>query len=206
MPTSSQTVPHQLFRFLTIDPLQATWGVWAVVWVTTGAFTKRDDQIKKSGARGTTLALLTIGALLIPSAELAVTLHLPDPAVFPKSAFGEATGLTLAVIGLSFAIWARLSLGRNWSGRVTIKHAHSLVATGAYAIVRHPIYAGICCALLGTGLVLNRWLAVVGIAVILIGIARKLRMEERLLADCFGARYQAYRNRAPCLFPRLPRS
>src|SRR5439155_14207979 len=49
----------------------------------------------------------------------------------------------IAVIGLLFTLWARVALGANWSGRVTLKEDHQIIVGGPYRIVRHPIYTGI---------------------------------------------------------------
>ena len=55
-------------------------------------------------------------------------------------------GLLMVVAGLAFAVWARVHLGRNWSGTVTVKENHELIRSGPYAIVRHPIYTGLLLA------------------------------------------------------------
>ena len=52
-------------------------------------------------------------------------------------------GAALTLAGLLFAVWARLYLGKNWSGMVTVKHDHELIRSGPYRFVRHPIYSGI---------------------------------------------------------------
>jgi protein-S-isoprenylcysteine O-methyltransferase Ste14 len=56
-------------------------------------------------------------------------------------------------VGLSFAVWARLRLGRNWSSVVTVKEDHQLIRGGPYAIVRHPIYTGLLLGFLGMALI-----------------------------------------------------
>ena len=64
-------------------------------------------------------------------------------------------GSVLSLLGVGFAIWARLTLGANWSGIVTIKEEHQLIRHGPHALVRHPIYAGLLLALLGTALAIG---------------------------------------------------
>jgi len=49
----------------------------------------------------------------------------------------------MLIAGLTFSIWARRRLGRNWSGTVTLKKNHELIRTGLYRWVRHPIYTGL---------------------------------------------------------------
>jgi protein-S-isoprenylcysteine O-methyltransferase Ste14 len=53
-------------------------------------------------------------------------------------------------IGLGFAVWARVHLGKYWSGNVTIKVEHKLIRTGPYRWVRNPIYTGIIIAVIGS--------------------------------------------------------
>jgi protein-S-isoprenylcysteine O-methyltransferase Ste14 len=40
------------------------------------------------------------------------------------------TGLALTVVGLGFALWARLAIGRNWGGAITIQEGHKVVRSG----------------------------------------------------------------------------
>ncbi len=62
-------------------------------------------------------------------------------------------GMGLTAVGIAFALWARLWIGRNWSGTITIKDQHELIQRGPYSLVRHPIYTGLLLAFLGTALV-----------------------------------------------------
>ena len=64
-------------------------------------------------------------------------------------------GLALLCAGLAFAVWARVELGRNWSGSVTVKEGHELIRSGPYAYVRHPIYTGLIAALIGTAVIIG---------------------------------------------------
>ena len=43
-------------------------------------------------------------------------------AIIPQTALFGVIGLTLDLIGIAFAIWARLVLGRNWSGLIVTVH------------------------------------------------------------------------------------
>src|SRR5664279_5529769 len=76
-------------------------------------------------------------------------------------------GLVLFGLGLGFAIWARMHIGRNWGGPMTQKAQPELVTSGPYRLVRHPIYSGILVAGVGTAVALSwPWL----IAVVLAGV------------------------------------
>ena len=81
-----------------------------------------------------------------------------------------------------FAGWARVFLGGNWSSNVTLKEDHTLVRSGPYRIVRHPIYTGLLVALLGTAIALGELRCFLG--VILAAIAWKI---NRLPKRIYGA-------------------
>ena len=87
---------------------------------------------------------------------------------------------------------ARLSLGRNWSGAVTVKIDHTLIKNGPYAIVRHPIYSGFLLAVLGTAIAFNEVRVLVTVALAFVHVWTKVRIEERLMAEEFGSEYTEY--------------
>lgn len=69
--------------------------------------------------------------------------------------FGELyawTGALITLLGLGFALWARIHLRGNWSASIELKRSHQLVRTGPYRITRHPIYAGLLAAVLSTSI------------------------------------------------------
>src|ERR1017187_7501034 len=97
--------------------------------------------------------------------------------------------------GLAFAIWARHTLGRNWSGNPTVKEGHELVETGPYRLVRHPIYTGFLLAIAGTGIGSGQvmQLFIFGTAFVLLWA--KLRIEESLMLRQFPQTYPGYMKR-----------
>jgi protein-S-isoprenylcysteine O-methyltransferase Ste14 len=108
----------------------------------------------------------------------------------------------LIVAGFAIAWWARIYLGRLWSGTVTRKADHRLIDTGPYAFVRHPIYTGLLLAIYATAAVKGTLLGLLGAAVMTLGIWMKARLEERFLRDNLGAElYEDYRRRVPMLVP-----
>ena len=62
----------------------------------------------------------------------------------------QYVGLSITVLGLALAVWARWRIGRNWSSLIEMKEGHELMQTGPYRIVRHPIYSGFAAPLSGT--------------------------------------------------------
>jgi protein-S-isoprenylcysteine O-methyltransferase Ste14 len=108
----------------------------------------------------------------------------------------------LMVAGFAFAWWARIHLGRLWSGQITRKADHRIVDTGPYALARHPIYTGLLTAIVATMIAKGTLLGIGGAVLIAAGIYMKARLEERFLREELGgAAYDAYSRRVPMLIP-----
>lgn len=110
-------------------------------------------------------------------------------------------GLAVLLLGLGFACWARVALGRNWSATVQLKQGHELVTTGPYRWVRHPIYTGMLTGVLGSALALGEWRGLVALALVLASFSYKLRHEESWMREQFGAAYVDYMRRTKALIP-----
>jgi protein-S-isoprenylcysteine O-methyltransferase Ste14 len=179
----------------------------AVLWVPFIAYwvlAARETRQLRARVRGASspvrgVLYLAGGALIF----LSLSLGPLDDRFVPAVVEVGAAGWVLTALGMLFSIWARVSLGRNWSGRVVLKHGQELVATGPYALVRHPIYTGLLVALTGTALYDGRWRALLGLAFFAIGFWLKARSEENLLEREFGEEYRSYRARTPMLIPSL---
>jgi protein-S-isoprenylcysteine O-methyltransferase Ste14 len=124
-----------------------------------------------------------------------------DRRFVPFSAAIVWTGWLIAAAGLLFAVWARRHLGRNWSGTVTLKLDHELIVTGPYALVRHPIYTGLLLGFSGSALAVGEWRGLVAVLIVILGLWRKLRVEERGMRQLFGDAYRRYESRVSALIP-----
>lgn len=112
-------------------------------------------------------------------------------------------GVALTALGIGFAVLARLWLGKNWSGTITIKDQHELIQGGPYRIVRHPIYAGMLLACLGTVIVYGEIRGLIGLPLLALGFGLKLRMEEAFMIQQFGSAYIDYKQRVKAVVPFL---
>jgi protein-S-isoprenylcysteine O-methyltransferase Ste14 len=124
-----------------------------------------------------------------------------DLRLLPNSAPGGFAGLALTIFGLGFMAWSRIVLGRNWSATVTIKKDHELMSSGPYAIVRHPLYAGVLLAMLGTAIFFGEVRDFVAFFLTFGGWWLKSRTEERFMVEQFGARYLHYQQQVKALIP-----
>ena len=114
------------------------------------------------------------------------------------------TCVALIAVGLAFSWWARLHLGRLWSGTVTAKAAHRVVDSGLYGTARPPIYTGLLLAILATMAAKGTLWGIAGAVLLTVGIYMKARLEERFLRNELGPAYDDYARRVPMLVPFLP--
>jgi protein-S-isoprenylcysteine O-methyltransferase Ste14 len=122
------------------------------------------------------------------------------------NAAGAWACCALLLAGFAFTWWARIHLGRLWSGAITRKEGHRLIDSGPYGIVRHPIYTGILVAIFGTMLAKGTVQGIAGALLAGLGLWIKARLEERWLASELGeASYADYRRRVPMLLPFGPK-
>ena len=109
-------------------------------------------------------------------------------------------GLALFALGLAFAIWARVHIGRNWGAPMTEKDEPELVTSGPYHLVRHPIYSGILAASVGTALALS-WMWLIAVALAGVYFLYSATVEQRYLAGQFPDSYPQYRRSTKMLVP-----
>jgi protein-S-isoprenylcysteine O-methyltransferase Ste14 len=113
--------------------------------------------------------------------------------------------VALVAAGFAFCWWARLHLGRLWSGSITRKEGHRIVDTGPYRFVRHPIYTGLILAPFSLAALKGDAMTFAGAAVLTLAWWIKARLEERFLRQELGPEaYDAYAARTPMLIPFWP--
>ncbi len=112
-------------------------------------------------------------------------------------------GSALCAAGVLFAIWARRTIGKDWSAEVQIKEGHQLIRSGPYAHIRHPIYTGLILATFGTALRIGEYRGLLAVLMFLVGFTRKARKEEEFLAGQFGVAFAEHRRQTGFFLPRI---
>jgi protein-S-isoprenylcysteine O-methyltransferase Ste14 len=112
-------------------------------------------------------------------------------------------GSALCAAGVLFAIWARRTIGKDWSAEVQIKEGHQLIRSGPYAHIRHPIYTGLLLATFGTALLAGEYRGLLAVLLFLVGFTRKARKEESFLAAEFGPAFEEHRRHTGFYLPRF---
>jgi len=177
------------------------WTLWLLSWLLAARWSARTVVRQPLPQRLAHLALLTTGGVLLFGHPAGMPL-LQRP-LYPLAPGVAWTAVVLMATGFGFAWWARLHLGRLWSGQVTLKADHALIQTGPYRVTRHPIYTGLLLSLAATAVIQDEPSAMLGLAVVLGGLLFKIRQEDRLLAAHFGPAYTVYRAIVPAVIPGL---
>jgi len=116
----------------------------------------------------------------------------------------SGAGITwVALLLLAAVQW---SLGRNFNTTLHLRQEHTLVTSGPYHWVRHPMYTALF--LLGAGFLLLTANWVVGVPLIValpILVVVRVGKEEAMMVEQFGAEYRAYMRRTGRFLPRLIR-
>jgi protein-S-isoprenylcysteine O-methyltransferase Ste14 len=175
------------------------WLVGIAFWIVSAFGNKRTVRRVSMPSRFLIAAILiaVIIALRLVQPGLQLRQYIPETPLF------ALIGLALVLAGVSFAIWARVAIGTNWSGIVTIKEDHVLITKGPYAYVRHPIYTGILLGLLGTGIVFRSVHELLVSVAAFILLIFKARLEEQLMVEQFGDEYKEYRKKVKGFIPYL---
>ena len=194
-------------------PVQAAvntlWLVWYVTWLAAVVWSSRTTRQMGSDMGGAHRLYSGAGALLlfIPSGARSPLRNVPVLSMLFERVWLAPPwlGWTLfALVGGAFAFcwWARLHLGRLWSGFVTLKEGHRIVETGPYALVRHPIYTGVIAAAFFTALIRADLAAGAGFALLALGFSMTARIEEGFLSAQLGPDlYEPYRKKVPMILP-----
>jgi protein-S-isoprenylcysteine O-methyltransferase Ste14 len=111
-------------------------------------------------------------------------------------------GVAIFAIGLLLAVWARLCLGKNWGTPMSEKQDPTLVTSGPYRVIRHPIYSGVLLAMLGSVLADGvYWLIILVAAGLYFGYSAY--QEEKFMLRQFPQDYPGYQRRTKMLIPYL---
>jgi protein-S-isoprenylcysteine O-methyltransferase Ste14 len=175
------------------------WAAWLLYWLWAARNAKPAAREEGRAARLLHIAPLLLAVLLqsFPPRDLG----LPSLLLFQPNQASFFIGLAVSLLGWGWTIWARVTLGGNWSGTVTVKHGHELIVSGPYRITRHPIYTGLLLAFLGGAAASAQAQSLLAVALAALAFRLKYRVEEAFMIETFGDAYRDYRKRVPALVP-----
>lgn len=160
----------------------------------------------KTSARGVReralLAISFTGLGIIPAIYAAS--GFPRFADYPFQPLLASAGAAVFLCALWLFYRTHRDLGRNWSVSLDLRETHTLITTGVYAHVRHPMYSAFWLWALAQFLLLPNWIAgpagLVGFGTLFF---MRVGREEALMAKEFGETYTTYMARTARVVPKL---
>jgi len=166
--------------------------------LTEAAFTPLEGPLL--GGLRLSLSSLSVGIILVYLVYPPLTAW----SQLPLPAWLRWSGAGLACLCLLLFWWVNKTLGHNFSATLRIHKQHSLVTTGPYQFVRHPMYTVLFSLLLGFSLLAANWVSFIGgVCLTLLIIIVRTPKEEAMLEATFGDTYTNYAAKTPRYFPSL---
>jgi protein-S-isoprenylcysteine O-methyltransferase Ste14 len=195
---------HSAWQVAGITPFQAArylWILFTLYWLVSALKRKKTKQRESISHRLTYILPIVVVFYVLYNARFGIewlgTYFVPDTLAV------QWAGVAVMVFGLGIACWARVHLGTNWSGTVTLKEGHELIRTGPYRNIRHPIYTGILIGFLGWAIVGGQVRGLIAMAAVWLSFFIKARREEKFLAQEFGPKFEEHTQHTGMFLPKF---
>jgi protein-S-isoprenylcysteine O-methyltransferase Ste14 len=177
------------------------WGVFYAYWLA-AAFATKKTALRESFIGSLSYRLpVALAAIVLVYAS-----RMPRPmseVIFPGTTPICVLVIAFSTTGLITCLWARITLGRNWSSVVLVKVGHELVQTGPCRLVRHPIYSGFILMFAAIVLLVGRVAGILAFGLFVYSFVLKFRREERLMLKQFPTAYPEYVRKTKRLVPYI---
>ena len=149
---------------------------------------RRDATRSDLGAELLFRAMFFGAILLFPVGRVVA----PD-AVIGGGVWSFSLGVLIAWLGLLLRWWSFATLGRYFTVVLQTRADQPVIERGPYRVLRHPSYTGLLLAFSGCGLMVGNWVsAASSVALLLIALVHRIRIEERALNAALGDRYRTF--------------
>lgn len=160
------------------------------------AVARRGATVARAGGFAQYIAYFVFVPYIVIVTRPGPELDLPEPLRW--------LGLLLIWLGVAFALWAVVTLGRHYDLVPEVHQDHELVRGGPFRFVRHPVYTGLALHFAGACVATGNVLLIAGtLFVTCPAFYLRARTEERLLRERFGAAYEQYAREVGMLVPLL---
>lgn len=185
-----------ILRILTILAFSAQWIYW-------GETEKVANKEKPKTQKSQTLYKL-LSKIAFKIIYWSIIAQVVGISIFPISnaILIQLIGVILVIVGIAIMIFSRKELSTNWAPgyEYQIKEKHTLITTGIYKYIRHPIYLGIALSFIGAEMVAASYLFISMFA-IFVGVYVQGKREEKILLAHFGENYKKYMSQTKMLIP-----
>jgi len=113
-------------------------------------------------------------------------------------------GVGIVLAGFGLLQWSQITLGKSWSDTPRMMKEQTLITSGPYSTIRHPIYTAFILILGSTLFISSNWL--IGLCwagMTILETISRIGFEESLMIEYFGDQYREYMKRTGRLFPKL---
>jgi protein-S-isoprenylcysteine O-methyltransferase Ste14 len=180
----------------------STYALWTVLETVTSII-KRSSDRSRAHDRGSYRLLMLLMWLALASG-FTLSFALPQATIMWKRTLVFFVGIVLMLMGIAFRFYAMSVLGRSFTYDVAVQAGQTLVEAGPYRYIRHPSSTGALITLVGLGLALGNWAAVLAIlACTGTAYAYRIFVEESALVAVLGEPYKQYMRRTRRLIPFL---
>ncbi len=126
----------------------------------------------------------------------------------PLSDWFRLIMICVTALSIPFTLWGYRTLGKNWvhalePSKFLQRKRETLVTSGPYHYVRHPIYLGAFTFIIAQTLVAANWLLLLPALAIITIFYMQIGKEETMLIDRFGDEYREYMKRTPRFIPKF---
>ena len=112
-------------------------------------------------------------------------------------------GVGIALLGFSLLQWAQVTLANSWSDTPRMMKEQTLITSGPYRSIRHPIYTAFFLILGATLLISSNWLlGLCWLGMTVLEIVSRVKFEEALMLEFFGDQYREYMKKTGRFLPR----
>jgi protein-S-isoprenylcysteine O-methyltransferase Ste14 len=174
--------------------LGVAWIAWLYPFVFRAPHNQKRASITRKGA--------TLGGLLLESVAIFIAFTTGWLAPDAAAPWRVAAMLLFAAPSIALAWSAVKHLGKQFRVNAGLYEDHELVCTGAYSVVRHPIYAALFGMLLATLAVGAPWQwATIAVVLFIAGTEIRVHTEDELLASRFPGSFEKYRKSVRAYVP-----
>jgi len=114
------------------------------------------------------------------------------------------TGVGIALVGFALLQWSQVTLGKSWSDTPRMMKEQTLITSGPYRSIRHPIYTAFLLILGSTLFISSNWLiGLCWIGMTILEVVSRIAFEESLMIEYFGEQYSEYMQKTGRLFPKV---